>query len=76
MVSSPRKTPGSSEPQRVRSHVPDHVRHAPAQVTAAPGTLPAGKACDTEPTAEAALDYGLSQRALIDVSGRTGDVAE
>jgi hypothetical protein len=34
------------------------------------------KACDTEPTAEAALDYGLSQRALIDVSGRTGDVAE
>lgn len=30
---------------------------------------------DTDPAA-AALDYGLSQRALIAVSGRTGDVAE
>ncbi|MER8159953.1 hypothetical protein [Streptomyces sp. NPDC094472] len=29
---------------------------------------------DTSPAAAAALDYGLSQRALIAVSGRTGDV--
>lgn len=29
---------------------------------------------DTGPAAAAALDYGLSQRALIAVSGRTGDV--
>ncbi|MFF2964448.1 hypothetical protein ACFVT1_37460 [Streptomyces sp. NPDC057963] len=31
---------------------------------------------DTDPGAAAALDYGLSQRALIAVSGRTDDVAE
>lgn len=31
---------------------------------------------DSEPAAAAALDYGLSQRALIAVSSRTGDVAE
>jgi hypothetical protein len=31
---------------------------------------------DTAPTAAAALDYGLSQRALIAVPSRTGDVAE
>lgn len=31
---------------------------------------------DTDPGAAAALDYGLSQRALIDVSSRSGDVAE
>ena len=31
---------------------------------------------DTGPAATAALDYGLSQRALIAVSGRRGDVAE
>ena len=31
---------------------------------------------DTDPAAAAALDYGLSQRALIDVSSRSGDVAE
>ncbi|MFF4874003.1 hypothetical protein [Streptomyces sp. NPDC000961] len=31
---------------------------------------------DTTPGAAAALDYGLSQRALIAVSGRTGTVAE
>ncbi|MFE7045155.1 hypothetical protein ACFU9X_38785 [Streptomyces atratus] len=31
---------------------------------------------DSDPAAAAALDYGLSQRALIAVSGRTGDVAE
>ncbi|WP_447034626.1 hypothetical protein [Streptomyces sp. DSM 118878] len=31
---------------------------------------------DTDPAAAAALDYGLSQRALIAVSGRSGDVAE
>ncbi|MFF1401485.1 hypothetical protein ACFVZD_48460 [Streptomyces sp. NPDC058287] len=31
---------------------------------------------DTDPGAVAALDYGLSQRALIAVSDRTGDVAE
>ncbi|WP_328777926.1 hypothetical protein OHT68_00325 [Streptomyces canus] len=33
------------------------------------------RARDTDPAA-AALDYGLSQRALIDVSSRSGDVAE
>ncbi|MCX5346112.1 hypothetical protein [Streptomyces atratus] len=31
---------------------------------------------DSEPAAAAALDYGLSQRALIAVSSRTGEVAE
>ncbi|WPO76179.1 hypothetical protein [Streptomyces sp. KN37] len=31
---------------------------------------------DTDPGAAAALDYGLSQRALIAVSSRSGDVAE
>ncbi|WP_326680897.1 hypothetical protein [Streptomyces sp. NBC_01237] len=31
---------------------------------------------DTDPAAAAALDYGLSRRALIDVSSRSGDVAE
>lgn len=31
---------------------------------------------DTDPGAAAALDYGLSQRALIDVSGRTDAVTE
>ncbi|MFE2247949.1 hypothetical protein [Streptomyces lavendulae] len=31
---------------------------------------------DTDPSAAAALDYGLSQRALIAVSGRTDTVAE
>lgn len=31
---------------------------------------------DTDPAAAAALDYGLSQRALIAVSSRTGEVAE
>ncbi|WP_234432670.1 MULTISPECIES: hypothetical protein [unclassified Streptomyces] len=31
---------------------------------------------DTDPTATAALDYGLSQRALIDVSSRAEVVAE
>ncbi|MFJ4569075.1 hypothetical protein ACIP4U_36565 [Streptomyces caelestis] len=31
---------------------------------------------DSDPGAAAALDYGLSQRALIDVSSRSGDVAE
>uniref|UniRef100_UPI002F90CBD0 hypothetical protein n=1 Tax=Streptomyces sp. NBC_01562 TaxID=2975879 RepID=UPI002F90CBD0 len=31
---------------------------------------------DTDPATAAALDYGLSQRALIAVSGRTGDVTE
>ncbi|MFD7781339.1 hypothetical protein [Streptomyces sp. NPDC059753] len=30
---------------------------------------------DTGPAAEAALDYGLSQRALVDVCARRGDVA-
>lgn len=42
-------------------------------VTASPGT---SRTRDSDPGAAAALDYGLSQRALIDVSGRTGDVAE
>ncbi|MFI5689940.1 hypothetical protein [Streptomyces sp. NPDC051636] len=31
---------------------------------------------DSAPATAAALDYGLSQRALIDVSGRSSDVAE
>ncbi|MEW1725081.1 hypothetical protein [Streptomyces sp. NPDC093109] len=31
---------------------------------------------DTDPAAAAALDYGLSQRALIDVSSRTDAVTE
>ncbi|MFJ4519147.1 hypothetical protein [Streptomyces sp. NPDC088816] len=31
---------------------------------------------DTGPAVAAAFDYGLSQRALIAVSSRTGDVAE
>jgi hypothetical protein len=31
---------------------------------------------DTGPAAAAALDYGLSQRALIAISGRTNDVPE
>ncbi|MFB6986110.1 hypothetical protein ACFC0C_40965 [Streptomyces sp. NPDC056178] len=31
---------------------------------------------DTDPAAAATLDYGLSQRTLIAVSGRSGDVAE
>ncbi|RVU14813.1 hypothetical protein EOT10_40185 [Streptomyces antnestii] len=31
---------------------------------------------DTDPAAAAALDFGLSQRALIDVSARSADVAE
>lgn len=31
---------------------------------------------DSDPDGAAALDYGLSQRALIAVSGRSGDVAE
>ncbi|MFF1594082.1 hypothetical protein ACFVY0_39220 [Streptomyces sp. NPDC058286] len=31
---------------------------------------------DTDPAAEAALDFGLSQRALIDVCARRGDVAQ
>ncbi|WP_329564497.1 hypothetical protein OG711_38790 (plasmid) [Streptomyces uncialis] len=42
-------------------------------VTAGPGT---SRTRDSDPGAAAALDYGLSQRALIDVSGRSGDVAE
>ncbi|MFB8000316.1 hypothetical protein ACFC4G_47135 [Streptomyces sp. NPDC056002] len=31
---------------------------------------------DTDPAAEAALDYGLSQRALLDVCARRGEVAQ
>ncbi|MFE6904579.1 hypothetical protein ACFVFJ_48850 [Streptomyces sp. NPDC057717] len=31
---------------------------------------------DTDPAATTALDYGLSQRALIDVSAHSGDVAQ
>ncbi len=42
-------------------------------VTAGPGL---SRTRDTDPGAAAALDYGLSQRALIAVSGRSGDVAE
>ncbi|MEN8655508.1 hypothetical protein ABCR94_34280 [Streptomyces sp. 21So2-11] len=42
-------------------------------VAAGPGT---SRTRDSDPVAAAALDYGLSQRALIAVSGRTGDVAE
>lgn len=42
-------------------------------VTAGPGT---SRMRDTGPAGAAALDYGLSQRALIAVSGRSGDVAE
>ncbi|MFI6731145.1 hypothetical protein [Streptomyces atratus] len=42
-------------------------------VTAGPGL---SRTRDTDPGAAAALDYGLSQRALVAVSGRTGDVAE
>ncbi|MEU2873063.1 hypothetical protein ABZ769_28335 [Streptomyces olivoreticuli] len=41
----------------------------------AAGTDPS-RTRDSDPAAAAALDYGLSQRALIAVSGRTGDVAE
>lgn len=42
-------------------------------VSAGPGT---SRTRDSDPGAAAALDYGLSQRALIAVSGRSGDVAE
>ncbi|MFI5621460.1 hypothetical protein [Streptomyces sp. NPDC051567] len=42
-------------------------------VAAGPGT---SRMRDSGPATAAALDYGLSQRALIAVSGRTGDVAE
>ncbi|MEW2308910.1 hypothetical protein AB0918_09790 [Streptomyces sp. NPDC006864] len=42
-------------------------------VAASPGT---SRTRDTEPAAAAALDYGLSQRALIAVSGRTDTVAQ
>ncbi|MFE9413909.1 hypothetical protein ACFYN0_34765 [Streptomyces sp. NPDC006704] len=42
-------------------------------VTAHPGL---SRMRDTPPADAAALDYGLSQRALIDVAGRTGDLAE
>ncbi|MFE6885868.1 hypothetical protein [Streptomyces sp. NPDC057702] len=42
-------------------------------VTAGPET---SRTRDTDPGAAAALDYGLSQRALIAVSGRTDAVAE
>ncbi|MGV9690546.1 hypothetical protein ACWDUX_15690 [Streptomyces sp. NPDC003444] len=42
-------------------------------VTAGPET---SRTRDTTPAAAAALDYGLSQRALIAVSGRTDAVAE
>lgn len=49
-------------------------------LTAIHGAVAAGtetpRTRDTDPAAAAALDYGLSQRALIAVSGRTGDVAE
>ncbi|MER5852487.1 hypothetical protein ABT126_37210 [Streptomyces sp. NPDC002012] len=45
-----------------------------------PGAVAAGtdpsRTRDTGPAAVAALDFGLSQRALIAVSGRTGDVVE
>ncbi|MGY0071990.1 hypothetical protein ACWZEH_35735 (plasmid) [Streptomyces sp. QTS137] len=41
--------------------------------TVAAGTEPS-RTRDTGPAAVAALDYGLSQRALIVVSGGTGDV--
>ncbi|WP_241197469.1 hypothetical protein [Streptomyces sp. ADI91-18] len=42
-------------------------------VAAGPGL---SRTRDTDPGPAAALDYGLSQRALIAVSGRSGDVAE
>ncbi|MFZ4240840.1 hypothetical protein ACOZGD_37470 [Streptomyces murinus] len=42
-------------------------------VTASPGT---SRTRDSDPGAAVALDYGLSQRALIAVSGRTDAVAE
>lgn len=42
-------------------------------VTADPGL---SRTRDTDPGAAAALDYGLSQRALIDVSGRTDTLTE
>ncbi|MFD3666050.1 hypothetical protein ACFWVF_36520 [Streptomyces sp. NPDC058659] len=42
-------------------------------VTAGPGL---SRTRDTDPAGAAALDYGLSQRALIAVSSRSGDVAE
>ncbi|MFG2629930.1 hypothetical protein [Streptomyces sp. NPDC048473] len=42
-------------------------------VAAGPGT---SRTRDSDPGAAAALDYGLSQRALIAVSGRSSDVAE
>lgn len=49
-------------------------------LTAIRGAVAAGtetsRTRDTGPAAAAALDYGLSQRALINVSSRSGDVAE
>lgn len=37
---------------------------------------PVSRTRDTSPAAAATLDYGLSQRTLIAVSSRAGDVAE
>ncbi|WP_198958442.1 hypothetical protein, partial [Amycolatopsis sp. KNN50.9b] len=49
-------------------------------LTAIHGAVAAGtetsRTRDSDPAAAAALDYGLSQRALIAVSSRSGDVAE
>lgn len=51
------------------------ARTAGAIDTAVAVADPASRTRDTDPDAQAALDYGLSQRALLAVSGRTGDLA-
>ncbi|MEK8141650.1 hypothetical protein NKH18_00695 [Streptomyces sp. M10(2022)] len=90
--SAPRTPPRSGSPglHLVGVVLRDGVRHQPrpgvpaARRRPRPGRDPrrrhrrpgTSRTRDSDPGAAAALDYGLSQRALIDVSGRTGDVAE
>ncbi|UDM05471.1 hypothetical protein [Streptomyces longhuiensis] len=53
------------------------VAHAQAAIHGAvTASTDPSRTRDTDPVAEAALDYGLSQRALVDVCARRGDVAQ
>ncbi|MEW2497507.1 hypothetical protein AB0942_28825 [Streptomyces nodosus] len=65
---------GISRAQAYR--LPDVTRALAAIHGAVAAGTKTSRTRDTDPAAVAALDYGLSQRALITVSGCTDDVAE